>query len=222
MIDATWAAGGALATKTDQYSVRAPAYTSPGLRGRPDSWASGEGRKACCLVSRRRSQDRLTMAYRPRRTRPRHALNGAAAAPARRTCCWRTAKIATVMLAMCEWRSSQAAQRTLMDITDHVEAEDLELSGNCGGGCVRQVVDAVAPALGEIDCELRVENLLDHTDQDVAGGSLNVVHSCSDADGNLLYQVRLVRGRERDQRGHSSSIPMVEPTTFLKLCFWIE
>lgn len=151
------------------------------------------------------------MACRPRRARSRHVLNAAAvgAAPAaRRTCCWRIAvKIATVMLAMCKWRSCEAAQRTLMDITDHVEAEDLELSGNCGGGCVRQVVDAVAPALGEIDCELRVENLLDHTDQDVAGGSLNVVHSCSDADGNLLYQVRLVRERkrERDQRGHIST-----------------
>ena len=148
------------------------------------------------------------MAYRPRRTCPRRGLNRGDAAPAaaRRTCYWRTAKLATVMLAMCELRSCQAAQRTLLDITDYVEAEDLEQGGNCGDGCVRQVVDAVAPALGEIDCELRVENLLDHTDQDVAGGTLNVVHSCADADGNLMYQVRRVR---EERRGHSSR-------------FWIE
>lgn len=115
------------------------------------------------------------------------------------------------MLAMCEWRSCQAAQRTLLDVTDHVEAEDVEQSGNCVGGCVRQVVDAVAPALGQIDCELRVENFLDHTDQDVAGGSLNVVHSCTDADGNLLYQVRRVR--EREIREITAAAAIVEPTT---------
>ena len=35
----------------------------------------------------------------------------------------------------------------------------------------------------------RVQNLLDYKDEDVMGGSLNVVHYCSDAKGNPTYQV---------------------------------
>lgn len=67
--------------------------------------------------------------------------------------------------------------------------------GSCEGGCVRTVVDAVAISLGEVDCDpplggLRVENLLDHTKEDVMGGALNVVHYCSDAEGELVYQAR--------------------------------
>lgn len=135
---------------------------------------------------------------------------------------WRAARAITVLLAMCETRSCFAAQRILMDVTDVVTTEDLEQSGNCGSGCVRKVVDAVAPALGEIDCELRVENLLDHTDQDVAGGSLNVVHSCSDAEGNALYQVR--HGLAVRKTACSSSLwsrhrPMSRPANFFE-AFW--
>eukprot|EP00903_Cladosiphon_okamuranus_P014756 g13673.t1 len=77
---------------------------------------------------------------------------------------------------------------------DSVESEHIAQGGSCADGCVRTVVDAVAISLGEVDCDpesgLRVENLLDHTDEDVMGGALNVVHYCSDAEGELMYQAR--------------------------------
>lgn len=110
-----------------------------------------------------------------------------------RTKRWRIALWRLVLVALCfasfELRTSLAVQRTLVDITDYIESEDLEQTGDCVKGCVRQVANAEARAWGEVDCELRVENLLDHTKDDVAGGALNVVHSCADADGNLIYQV---------------------------------
>lgn len=78
---------------------------------------------------------------------------------------------------------------------DYVDSEHVAQGGSCETGCVRTVVDAVAISLGEVDCDLelgglRVENLLDHTDEDVKGGALTVVHYCSNADGDLLYQAR--------------------------------
>lgn len=81
--------------------------------------------------------------------------------------------------------------RRLGSTSDAVVASDIEAGGPCEGGCVRTVVDAEVYAIGEVDCELRVENFLDHTDEDVVGGSLNVVHSCTNADGDLMYQVRV-------------------------------
>lgn len=86
--------------------------------------------------------------------------------------------------------------RRLGSTSDAVVAADIEAGGPCEGGCVRTVVDAEVYAAGEIDCELRVENLLDHTDEDVKGGSLNVVHSCTNADGDLMYQVRACERKE--------------------------
>lgn len=77
---------------------------------------------------------------------------------------------------------------------DAVDSDHVSPGGSCESGCVRTVVDAVAISLGEVDCGelggLRVENLLDHTDEDVMGGALNVVHYCSNAEGELMYQVR--------------------------------
>lgn len=76
---------------------------------------------------------------------------------------------------------------------DAVGSEHVAQGGSCANGCVRTVVDAVAISLGEVDCDLgglRVENLLDHTDEDVMGGALNVVHYCSNVEGELMYQVR--------------------------------
>ncbi|CAM9167327.1 unnamed protein product, partial [Ectocarpus sp. 8 AP-2014] len=78
--------------------------------------------------------------------------------------------------------------RRLGSTSDAVVAADIEPGGPCEAGCVRTVVNAEVYAAGEVDCELRMENLLDHTDEDVLGGSLNVVHSCTNAAGDLLYQ----------------------------------
>ncbi|CAB1113376.1 unnamed protein product [Ectocarpus sp. CCAP 1310/34] len=78
--------------------------------------------------------------------------------------------------------------RRLGSTSDAIVAADIEPGGPCDAGCVRTVVNAEVYAAGEVDCELRVENLLDHTDEDVLGGSLNVVHSCTNAAGDLLYQ----------------------------------
>lgn len=80
--------------------------------------------------------------------------------------------------------------RHLGDTSDSVSALDFEAGGACEDGCVRTVVNAETPALGEVDCALRVQNLLDHYDGDVEGAALNVVHSCSNEDGELLYEVR--------------------------------
>lgn len=82
-----------------------------------------------------------------------------------------------------------AAIRTLFDTSDTISSQNLQSGGGCENGCVRRVVDAVARAYGDIKCELRVQNLLDHIQEDVTGGALNVVHSCLDADGNPRYQV---------------------------------
>lgn len=91
----------------------------------------------------------------------------------------------------------------LLDVTDDVEVRDLELGGQCESGCVRRVASAVARSAGEVDCDLRVQNLLDHTEEDVAGGALNVVHSCTDAEGNLMYQVGQ---REKGRRGDGKRV----------------
>lgn len=100
-------------------------------------------------------------------------------------------------LTLLQIRSCWAGSRTyLLDVSDDIEVRDLELGGECENGCVRRVASAVARATGEIDCDLRVQNLLDHTKEDVAGGALNVVHSCSDAEENLMYQVGEGEGRE--------------------------
>lgn len=93
-------------------------------------------------------------------------------------------------LTLLQIQSCRAGSRTyLLDVSDDIEVRDLELGGECENGCVRRVASAVARATGEIDCDLRVQNLLDHTKEDVAGGALNVVHSCTDAEGKLMYQV---------------------------------
>lgn len=84
-----------------------------------------------------------------------------------------------------------ACQRLLLDTYDGIFMDDLDVGGACKNGCTREVVGAVAAVTGETDCELRVQNLLDHTQQDVQGGTLNVVHSCIDENQNLQYQVRV-------------------------------
>lgn len=76
---------------------------------------------------------------------------------------------------------------------DFVDSEHVARGGSCADGCVRTVVDAVAISLGEVPCDLgglRVENLLDHTTEDVLAGALTVVHYCSNSDGELMYQAR--------------------------------
>lgn len=90
-------------------------------------------------------------------------------------------------------RACRAARVALLDVTDEVDAGDIERGGECEVGCVRRY-SAVAAASGEIDCDLRVLNMLDHTTNDVAGGALNVVHSCTDADGSPKYEVGEGRG----------------------------
>lgn len=80
--------------------------------------------------------------------------------------------------------------RHLGDASDSVSSQDLEAGGDCPNGCVRTVVNAQASVVGEIDCDLRVQNLLDHIDEDVVGGAMNVVHSCTNDAGDLLYEVR--------------------------------
>lgn len=79
--------------------------------------------------------------------------------------------------------------RVLGDLNDTIGSDDLEPGAVCENGCVREVVNGVAVSLGEVDCELLVQNLLDHTNEDVSSGALNVVHSCTNADGDLLYEV---------------------------------
>lgn len=90
-------------------------------------------------------------------------------------------------LALCLCVQGVTSQRQLIDVNDIITAEDI--AGECANGCVRYLTRAVAGVTGETECDLRVQNLLDHTKNDVDGGTLNVVHACSDADGNLVYQV---------------------------------
>ncbi|CAM9857841.1 unnamed protein product, partial [Scytosiphon promiscuus] len=78
--------------------------------------------------------------------------------------------------------------RHLGDTNDSVSLSDLEAGGSCQDGCVRTVVNAQAQGVGEVDCALRVQNLLDHYDADVVGSALNVVHSCTNDEGDLLYE----------------------------------
>lgn len=80
-------------------------------------------------------------------------------------------------------------QRIILDTFDNISTEDLEVGGACVNGCTREVVKSVAAVWGETNCELRVQNLLDHIEQDVEGGTLNIVHSCFDQNQNLQYQV---------------------------------
>lgn len=117
--------------------------------------------------------------------------------------CRRIVQAATLAVVLAS-RNCLAVQRALADTTDFVESDDLEPGGSCENGCVRQVVDAVARASGQVDCELRVQNLLDHTRDDAVGGALNVVHSCTDADGNLRYQV--------SEKGQQWKAPLVDWT----------
>lgn len=107
------------------------------------------------------------------------------------SCWWRLALLAMVT-AILDLPSRSTAQRVLADISDHIFSDDLESGGNCVNGCVREVaIDSVAVADGEVFCdEIRVQNLLDFTAGDVRGGAINVVHSCTDAEGNIFYQVR--------------------------------
>lgn len=98
--------------------------------------------------------------------------------------------VATLLVSFIrQLRTCSAALRELVDVTDDIQDLDWEVGGQCADGCVRQLVDAVASVSGEIDCDLRVQNLLDHTKEDVVGGMLNVVHSCMDSSGNAVYQV---------------------------------
>lgn len=103
---------------------------------------------------------------------------------------WRALARTAALLVILVGHACRAAQRELIDVSDYVNIEDIEPAGACTSGCVRTVVEAVARVKGEIECDLRVQNLLDHTKDDVRGGALNVVHSCSDSEGNLAYQVR--------------------------------
>lgn len=82
------------------------------------------------------------------------------------------------------------ALRAIGDFTDTISSDDLGTGAVCANGCVREVMSGVAVSIGEVDCDLQVQNLLDHTEGDVLGGALNVVHSCTNADGDLLYEVR--------------------------------
>lgn len=81
------------------------------------------------------------------------------------------------------------ALRAIGDFTDTISSDDVGTGAACANGCVREVMSGVVVSVGEVDCDLQVQNLLDHTDGDVSGGALNVVHSCTNADGDLLYEV---------------------------------
>lgn len=84
----------------------------------------------------------------------------------------------------------------LIDVYDVIQAEDLQSGGNCGTGCVRELSYAVASVAGEAKCDVVVQNLLDHQKSDVRGGTLNIVHACTDSEGNLKYQVGLLHVNE--------------------------
>lgn len=64
----------------------------------------------------------------------------------------------------------------------------------------------------------RVQNLLDFTEDDVKGGSLNVVHSCSDEEGELMYQVRKKYQTELANRLMVSKQSSLEKPRF-RFCF---
>lgn len=80
--------------------------------------------------------------------------------------------------------------QALIDVADVITAEDIQVGGPCVNGCVRRLSKAVLPVAGEADCDLVVQNLFDHKRSDVHGGTLNIVHSCTDANGDLRYQVK--------------------------------
>lgn len=99
-------------------------------------------------------------------------------------------KAAALLVVLCSTPPAcLGALRDLGCVTDTIESDDLGQGAVCENGCVREVTSGVAVSVGEVDCELLVQNLLDHTDGDVSGGALNVVHSCTNADGDLLYEV---------------------------------
>lgn len=77
----------------------------------------------------------------------------------------------------------------LLDLDDVIREEDIQAGGSCVNGCVRRLSNAVAAVEGQGDCDLVVQNLLDHRDTDVRAGTLNIVHVCTGADGDLKYQV---------------------------------
>lgn len=83
-----------------------------------------------------------------------------------------------------------SGQRLLVDVHDSISEADMNVDGACVDGCTRQVVEGVGAGSGETDCDLRVLNLLDHVDGDVQGGTLSIVHSCTDSSNSLRYQVR--------------------------------